>query len=310
MPSNLRPHLAAPLALLLVAAVWGSTFPISKDLLTRISVNDYLAVRFALAAFVLALLSPRALRRISRRQAWLGVQLGLIYGVAQWLQFAGLTQAAATVSAFLVSMYVVVTPLLAAVLYRLPVSRQTRVAVVVAASGVMVMSLRGWSFGTGEALTLLSSVLYAVHILTTGRLVRTGDAQVVTVIQMATIAVLSAVPTIPNGIEIPQGTDWIPMLYLALAAGALAMFVQAWAQPRMGVAQASVVMVTEPVWAALFAVVFWQEVLDVRTMIGAALVLTAAALVLLDPRRARRIPTAVGVEQTPDPLPLPLNTKE
>lgn len=310
MPSNLRAPVAAPLALLLVAAVWGSTFPISKDLLTRISVNDYLAVRFALAALVLALVNPRAVRRISRRQALLGIQLGLIYGVAQWLQFAGLTTAAATVSAFLVSMYVVVTPLLAALVFRLPVSRQTRIAVVVAASGVMVMSLRGWSFGTGEALTLLSSVLYAVHILTTGRLVRTGEAHVVTVMQMATIAVLTAVPTVPNGIETPSGADWIPLLYLALAAGALAMFVQAWAQPRMGVAQASVVMVTEPVWAAIFAVAFWHEVLDARTLIGAALVLTAAALVLLDPRRPRRLPTAVGAEQTPEPHPLPLNTKE
>ncbi|WP_415630046.1 DMT family transporter, partial [Nocardioides dubius] len=287
MPSNLRSPVAAPLALLLVAAVWGSTFPISKDLLTRIPVSDYLAVRFALAALVLALVNPRAVRRITRRQALLGIQLGLIYGVAQWLQFAGLTTAAATVSAFLVSMYVVVTPLLAALVFRLPVSRQTQVAVVVAATGVMVMSLRGWSFGTGETLTLLSSVLYAVHILTTGRLVRTGEAHVVTVMQMATISVLTALPTVPGGIEIPHGADWIPMLYLALAAGALAMFVQAWAQPRMGVAQASVVMVTEPVWAAVFAVAFWHEVLDARTLIGAALVLAAAALVLLDPRRPR-----------------------
>ena len=44
--------------------------------------------------------------------------LGLLYGVAQILQTAGLAHTPASVSGFITGMYVVVTPLFAAVLLR------------------------------------------------------------------------------------------------------------------------------------------------------------------------------------------------
>ncbi len=288
---------SAALALLAVAVMWGSSFPISKDLLVRLPVSDYLAVRFALASLAVLAFRPRVLSRLTRRQIAVGVLLGLIYGCGQFLQFAGLTRAAVTVSAFLVSMYVVVVPLFGAFVQRIRPPRATVLAVVLAVTGVMAMSLRGWSFGLGESLVLTSSLLYAAHILTTGRLVRAGEAHAVTLVQMATIAVLCALAGVHDGIAVPHGADWWPMLYLALVCGGLAMVVQAWSQARITVSQASVVMVTEPVWASIFAVVLWSEALDLRTVLGAVLVLGAAVLVLAERGRpqsgAADVPVAV-----------------
>ena len=48
-----------------MAASWGSTFYLIKDLLDRIPVLDFLAVRFAMASLVLLLIAPRALGRLS-----------------------------------------------------------------------------------------------------------------------------------------------------------------------------------------------------------------------------------------------------
>ena len=42
-----RTSLLAALALLGVTAAWGSTFFLTKDLLERVPVLDYLAIRFA-----------------------------------------------------------------------------------------------------------------------------------------------------------------------------------------------------------------------------------------------------------------------
>ena len=49
--------------------------------------------------------------------------LGLLYGVAQILQTAGLAHTPASVSGFITGMYVVATPLLAAVLLRTRITR-------------------------------------------------------------------------------------------------------------------------------------------------------------------------------------------
>jgi drug/metabolite transporter (DMT)-like permease len=282
--------------------MWGSSFPISKDLLTHLPVSDYLAVRFAIATLALWAVRPRVLLSLSRRQVAVGVVLGLIYGAGQFLQFEGLSRAAVTVSAFLVSMYVVVVPIFGAAVHRTKVPRATWIAVGLAVAGVMTMSLRGWSFGLGESLVLSASLFYAAHILVTGRLVRTGEAHAVTLVQMATIAVACGIAGVHDGITLPQGADWWPMLYLALGCGALAMLVQAWSQARITVSQASVVMVTEPVWASMFAVVIWSEALDLRTVLGAGLVLGAAFLVLTD--RGHAVPVVDPLPVQPSPTDL------
>ncbi len=80
----------------------------------RVPVLDFLALRFAIASVGLLLLFPRALGRLTRDSLRQAVVLGLLYGVAQILQTAGLAQTPASVSGFITGTYVVATPLLAA----------------------------------------------------------------------------------------------------------------------------------------------------------------------------------------------------
>ncbi|RLV57421.1 DMT family transporter [Aeromicrobium phragmitis] len=275
--------LTAFLALTLVAAAWGSTFPIAKDLLTRVPVADYLAVRFGLAALCLLALRPRVLATLDRRAVVGGAAVGAVYGLGQWLQFEGLTRSSPTVAAFIVSMYIVFVPAITVVLLRTRVSRRLAVSVVVATLGIAVMSLRGWAFGTGEAITLVAAAAYAVHVLALSAVARPGQAHALAVVQMATITVVLAPWALVGGVTLPStSADWTSMIYLALIAGGVAMLVQTWAQARIAAAQAAVVMTTEPVWAAILSVLIWHETLDFRTMLGGVLVLVAAVLVLGD----------------------------
>ena len=54
----------APASLMLMAILWGSTFFVLKDMLTRIDASDLLAVRFTIAALVLVALLHRRLHRL------------------------------------------------------------------------------------------------------------------------------------------------------------------------------------------------------------------------------------------------------
>ena len=91
--------------------------------------------------------------------------LGLIYGLAQILQTHGLEHTAASVSGFVTGMYVVCTPLLAAIFLRQRIGMAAWVAVAIATVGLAVLSLRGFAVGYGEAVTFASAVLYASHIV-------------------------------------------------------------------------------------------------------------------------------------------------
>jgi drug/metabolite transporter (DMT)-like permease len=277
----------AALALMSVTAAWGSTFFLIKDVVTRIPPADFLAVRFALAAVVLAVLAPHTVRRLSRRQWGHGIALGVMYGAGQILQTTGLAHTSASVSGFVTGMYVVFTPLLVAVALRRPVGRVTWAAVALSTAGLAALSLHGVAVGFGEAITLLAAVLFAVHILGLGAWSVSRDAIGLTVVQMAAIAAVCGVFALPGGITMPtEPSDWVGMLYMALVAGALALVVQTWAQAHLPATRAAVIMTMEPVFAAGFAVSLGGESLTARMVFGGALVLGAMYLVELGPRKA------------------------
>jgi drug/metabolite transporter (DMT)-like permease len=280
-----HPRLAV-LALLAVAAAWGSTFFLTKDLLTRMDVADYLALRFLIASVTLVLVHPPAIARLSRLDRGRAVALGVTYGVAQLVQTEGLRHTAASVSGFVTGMYVVFTPLLAAVILRHRIGRWAWVAVMLATIGLGVLSLRGFSMGTGELLTLASAGLYALHIIGLGAWSTPTNAFGLSSLQMIVITCVCAIGAIPGGFAVPStGGDWVSVFYMALVAGALALIVQTWAQAHLTPTRAAIAMTMEPVFASAFAVLFGSESVTWRMLVGGALVLSAMYLVELAPRR-------------------------
>jgi drug/metabolite transporter (DMT)-like permease len=280
-----QPRLAV-LALLAVAAAWGSTFFLTKDLLTRMDVADYLALRFLIASIALILVHPPAISRLSRLDRGRAVALGITYGIAQLVQTEGLRHTSASVSGFVTGMYVVFTPLLAAVILRHKIGRWAWVAVILATIGLGVLSLRGLSMGTGELLTLASAGLYALHIIGLGAWSTSQNAFGLSALQMVVITCVCGIGALPGGFAVPGSAgDWVSVLYMALVAGALALIVQTWAQAHLTPTRAAIAMTMEPVFASSFAVLFGSESVTWRMLVGGALVLSAMFLVELAPRR-------------------------
>jgi drug/metabolite transporter (DMT)-like permease len=286
----------AALSLVIVTAVWGSTFVLIKDLVVVLPVTDFLAVRFVIAAAVLLVVFWRQVRRLSREQVLRGCALGVVYGMAQILQTAGLDRSSAAVSGFVTGMYVVLTPILAAVLLRQRTPPSVWLAVVLSTAGLALLALRGLSIGSGEVLVLGSAALYAVHIVGLGRWSLPSDALGLSAVQMGTIALVCSVGALPGGVVMPHGVgQWSGVLYTALAAGALALGLQTWAQGHLSATRAAVIMTMEPVFAAAFAVALGGEHLTLRMLAGGAFVLVAMYVVELSP----------GREPLAEPLPVP-----
>jgi drug/metabolite transporter (DMT)-like permease len=281
-----RKSLVATLLLLLVTACWGSTFFLIKDLLDRVPTLDFLAVRFTIASVLLVAIAPRALGRLSRDSRRHATVLGLLYGVAQILQTAGLAHTAASVSGFITGMYVVATPVFAALLLRTRITAMTWGAVALATAGLGVLTLEGFSVGYGEALTLVAAMLYALHIVGLGAWSRPQEAIGMSIVQIIVIAVICLIASAPGGIVLPDNPrDWLSVLYMAAFAGAFALVAQTWAQAHMAATRCAIIMSMEPVFAALFAVLFGGESPTLRMLVGGAMVLTAMLIVELLPRR-------------------------
>lgn len=282
----------ATLGLLAVTAIWGSTFVLIKDVVGRMAVVDFLAVRFAIAAVVMLAVFAVPVWRLGRAERWRGLGLGMLYGVAQWLQTEGLALTSPSVSGFVTGMYVVITPMLALLLFRQRMPASTWFAAVLATVGLGVLALNGFTVDLGVLLTLASAVLYALHIVGLGHWSKPGSAFGMSAVQMVGIAAVCLAATAPHhGPALPpDGKAWVAVLYMALIAGAFALLVQTWAQAHMPATRAAIVMTTEPVFAAGFAVLLGVDALTVRMVVGGGLVLAAMYLVELAPRFRRRRP--------------------
>ncbi|MEO7235860.1 MAG: DMT family transporter [Lapillicoccus sp.] len=292
VPSPARGRAVATALLVLVTAIWGSTFFLIRDLLVSLPATDFLASRFTIAALLMLVIFWGPVRRLRRREWVVGLGLGVVYAAAQLLQTVGLASTDASVSGFITGTYVVLTPVLSALLLRERLGRVTWYAVGLASLGLAVLSLRGLSIGAGEALTLACAVVYALHIIGLGRWSTLDHATGMAAVQMVAIAVVSVGAALPGGVRLPSGSgQWAAVLYMATAAGVFAMWAQTWAQARMTATRAAIVMTLEPVFAALFAVGFGQEGPTVRMLVGGVLVLAAMYVVELRGRRSGAPPS-------------------
>jgi drug/metabolite transporter (DMT)-like permease len=289
MTDGRRTSLLAAAALLAMTACWGSTFFLIKDLLDRMPTVDFLAVRFAIAGGAMVLVAPRAIGRLSPAVRRRAVLLGSLYGVAQILQTAGLAHTPASVSGFITGLYVVATPVIAALVLRTRISALTWAAVVLATAGLGVLTLDGLSIGYGEAITLVAAILYACHIVGLGAWSSPADAigmSILQVLVIAAVCLLAALASGDTGVVLPgRGADWASIVYMALVAGAAAMLAQTWAQAHLPATRSAIIMSMEPVFAAFFAVLLGGESLTVRMLGGGLMVLTAMIVVEVLPRR-------------------------
>ena len=198
--------------------------------------------------------------------------LGLLYGVAQILQTAGLAHTPASVSGFVTGLYVVCTPLLAAVILRTRIppitwvgrrARHRRARRAGAATGSASATARRspWS----------SAVLYALHIVGLGAWSTAQDAVGMTILQIMVIAVVCTLATVPDGIVLPDRTDATGCRCSTWrwSSARSACSARPGRRPTCHPTRCAIIMSMEPVFASFFAVWLGGEDLTTRLLSAA-----------------------------------------
>lgn len=276
----------AVVLLLAVTAVWGATFVVVQDVIKEVPVFAFLFWRFGLAGIALLVIRPQSLKVLSKRDFKHGVALGLMLASGYAAQTIGLQFTSATVAGFITGMFVVFTPLIAAIVLRKRVEPATWVAVGLATLGLALISLRGLSVGFGELIVLFCAVGFAAHLVYLGEWTSVSRAFGLTIVQLLTVAVACGAISLFTGGPVPPGTAgaWVATVFLALVATAAAYLIQSWAQAHMSSTRAAIILTMEPVFAGVFGVALAGDIVTWRMALGGLFVLGAMYLVELAPR--------------------------
>ena len=316
MPA-VSPRTVSVLALLGAAVCWGLSFPLMKGL-QQMQREAYpeastwflsswgLAVRFLIAAAIVAWWCRWLLKDITRSEVSQAVGLGVFTAGGMLLQMDGLNYTNASTSAFLTQGYCIFLPLVVAVMTRTFPRLHVLLAAVMVMAGVAILAQLDWrdlKLGRGELETLLASMVFTVQILWIERpgYARNHMGRVSALAFFVTgVALLPLTfSTMPSWQHLGLVYDSAPAIGCLVAltlvstlAGMLLMFTF---QRGVGAVAAGIVYSTEPVFACVFAFVMpgvisaWagiaypNEALSQSLLVGGGLVLAANLVVQLKP---------------------------
>jgi len=275
------------LILTAVAAIWGSAFLSMKGTLERLDVNSFLAWRFTIATLFLIAIRPSVLKKIDLPFLKKGAILGAFLSSGYIFQSFGLTLTTVSNTGFITGLYVVLTPVVAAVILRKNITLVEWFAVLVATAGLALLSFNGFEFGIGEFLVLVSALLFAFHIVGLGEWSKGLDTYALTVLQLGTCALVTFIASLKSGFSAPPDSGvWWSIIYTALFATALAFIVQTWAQSFIAPSSVAVILAMEVVFAAGFGIWLLDEPVTLRIALGGILVIASMYLIiLLDQRK-------------------------
>jgi drug/metabolite transporter (DMT)-like permease len=277
----------ALVALIFVTAVWGVTFVQVKDAVAIYPLFAFLAVRFAIASATLAVPAAKRVRGLGRTGTVGGAFLGLLLAGGYALQTAGLERTTVSSTGFITGMYVVLTPLIALVLYRSRIGLAAWGGVVVATAGLAMLSGIHAGSVKGDLLVLAAAAVYSLQIVLMERYAPRYDALAFTFVEMAAAFVGLLVVALALGdLSVPHGwTVWGALLVTGVFASALAFLVQTWAQRRTSATRTALAFSMEPVWTAFFGYTLAGDRLGALGWGGCAAIM--AGIVLAEPAAAR-----------------------
>lgn len=273
--------------LLLVAASWGSTYLAAKELISPKSVVALIAVRMLFAAALLGTVAVARRNRVTPSELRVGVTLGMLLAVVFAFETFGIAHTSATNAGLIISLTIVFTPILDSLVSGRGLPGKFYFAALIAVIGVVLLAGNGavQSPTLGDLLILVAAIVRAVHVTSMHKLSaeRPMDSLHLTTVQLATCATIFTATSLFYGDSIPHfvaqfdSARGVLFLYLVLVCTVFAFLVQTWAVRLTSPSRVSLLLGTEPIWAAIIGIAIAQDSIAPAGFCGIALILAGTA---------------------------------
>lgn len=302
----MKKQLRGSLALLCGTMIWGSAFIAQSVGMDLIGPFTFQAIRCALAAVFLFLLTfvfdwkigfKKSLAKWKNKQLWIsGGVCGAALFVAASLQQVGLIYTEPGKAGFLTAMYIVLVPILGIFLHRRP-GLNAVFSVVLALVGLYLLSFMGVSsINVGDLLLIGCALAFAVQILLIDSFAQDLDGLRLNCVQALVVAILS-LPWMLLTEELDMGNIlacWLPLGFAGILSMGVAYSLQIVGQKNLDPTTASLIMSLESVFAALGGWLILHNTMTPRELLGCALVFAGVILSQLPTEKKAQTPQKAG----------------
>mmetsp|Transcript_23093 Transcript_23093/g.56953 ORF Transcript_23093/g.56953 Transcript_23093/m.56953 type:complete len:428 (-) Transcript_23093:67-1350(-) len=305
--SVLNSYLGPRLMLAGASILYGTNFPLGAIMNDALPPSAATCARMVLAAVALSPFLPK----LSPSLSGSAILCGCFTALGYTTQSLALVDVSPATVAFLGAATVIVCPTLEALVDKKPMgiseAPQTWLAATLCILGVGVLELYDPSgagmleVGWGDALAILQAIGFGTSFFLTERMMRGQPDQAlpITAVQVSVTAFICMLWCFADGWMFQEGSSIyaLPNLFfepsIGIAAGAIAWtglittavnrFVETTSLGKVASAEASVILATEPLFAALFASLWLSETFGANDYIGGALIVAACLANTLKP---------------------------
>lgn len=274
------------IALVVASVLYGSSFILVQQSLDDVTPAGFNVMRFGLATIVLAPVAlrrdwrgptPRPTDRVRTLLA-VGTGLGVLGVIAYQAENVGLDHTTTSNAGFITGLFVVFTPLLAAVRYRRLPSRRVTASVGISVLGLFLLTGASLHLRFGDAVVLITALAWAVWLVATGEVARRFDPFPLVLVQAVVGMVGAIVITLFSGFGAVTPTVVLAVVVTGVGCSAIGFALSTWAQRVVEPERAGVINLLEPVVVGVIGFAAGER-LGVLGYAGAALILLSIAVI-------------------------------
>lgn len=277
--------------LLMVAIFWGTSYGLTKDALVYTSVLVFIAIRFLITFLCMLPVIIRDFRGGLNDDWKAAVPTGVVLSAIFFCEVYGVFHTSASNAAFLISLSVILTAFAELIINKRRITNTLLMMTVVSVLGVVLLTSSegiSLSLNKGDCFILMAAMLRALMVTLTKRLTE-GKAittATLTAIQSLVVALFSLVLAFIfqplSEVVLPISiTFWLIMAYLVIFCTLFAFYVQNYAVRRTSPTRVSLLMGSEPLFGALFAIIWLGESMSAVQIVGGGLIFLSVVITSL-----------------------------
>lgn len=271
-PLTLR---TAYLLLFLTSLFWATTTIIMKIYIEDIPAFHLMMGRFLLAAILFYAIRHKHIT-LNKRLLMHGAAIGFFLFLAYYFSIVALKHTTASKAGFLVALSVLWVPLAQLAVHRKKPTFWVNITVLLSMLGLYWISgLDGVGFNWGDGLALFCSISYTAYIMYIDKYAKEMDGDQMTFVILLVVAILSIGSMIAfegfNGQVITD--NWLTIVIIAIIGTTLTTYFQTKAQHVASPEAVGIILLGEPLFTLVMAILILKETVTPLGLIGGALLL-------------------------------------
>ncbi|MFJ7954233.1 DMT family transporter [Lysinibacillus sp. NPDC096418] len=262
--------------MVIVTMFWGLSYTFMVMGLETLEVYNVVALRCLIAFFVAGLIFYKRMIKVNVKTLGYAAIQGFLLFLLFSLSLFGLETTSASNAGFILSLTVVLVPIMSSSIEKKLPSRAVRLAIICTMIGIAILTVQGsFEFRQGDILMAIAALGYSIYLVLNSTFTRSVESISYGVYQLGfaglyalVFTILFETPTLPN-----TTMSWLAILGLGLVCSAFCFIGQTVAQQYTSPTHTGLIFSLEPIFAAMFAIMFLGEGITTKLILGGGFIL-------------------------------------